>query len=167
VATQTLTLRANLGRGEYGWQTSRGSFTLRGNTTRCSEFWGPTWTPTLTTNLPVPAQTLILLAGGEVIEGLTPRPVEFGTLAPEGLAQRTVTISSLRGGRIESISVFEGRYFAFTDPNRCRGTVLPEGGSCTIRAIVSAPSESGTAVSDTLTAIVGGRTLQTTLRAST
>lgn len=166
VMTLAPTLRVGIGRSEYTWQTGRGTAELRDTTAVCRELW-PTWTPTLATELPSTAQTLIFLAGGEVIEGLTPSPVEFGTLAPEGLAQRTVTISSLRGGRIESIAVNTGRYFTFTDPNGCRGTVLAEGGSCTIRAIVSAPSESGRAVTDVLSATVGGRRMETTLRATT
>lgn len=164
----TLTLRANLGRGEYTWQTGRGSTTaLRGNTRRCSEFWGPTWTPTLTTELPSTSQTLIFLAGGEVIEGFNPSPVEFGTVEPEGLAQRTVTISSLRGGRIETIRVTEERYFAFTDPNGCRGMVLAEGGSCAIQVIVSAPSERGVVMNGRLQVTLAGRTLETGIRATT
>jgi hypothetical protein len=165
--TLGVTLRAGLGRGEYAWQLGRGSFEPRDNTTRCNEFWGPNWFVTATTELPSTAQTLIFLVGGEVIEGVTPRPVEFGRLAPEELAQRNVTISSLRGGRIESIRVFEGRYFTFTDPNSCRGMVLAEGGSCTIRAIVSAPSETGRALNDNLTVTVSGRTMESQLRAST
>jgi len=111
--------------------------------------------------------TLTFLVGGEVFEGLTPSPVEFGTLATRTLARRSVTISSTRGGRVESLQVSTGRYFAVVDPNGCRGTVLAEGGRCTVNVLVETPAETGRALSDTLTVTVAGRRFEATLRAST
>lgn len=112
-------------------------------------------------------QTLAFLAGGEVREAITPNPVEFGNVGSGGLAQRTVTITSTRGGRIEEIAVRTGRYFAITDPNSCRGKTILSGGRCSFTAIVSAPAETGRELSDTVIVRLAGRSFEATLRAST
>jgi hypothetical protein len=142
-------------------------YALRSNTAACNEFYGEgVLEGRYSLELPS-SQTLQFLAGNEVREELTPNPVEFGVIAPEGLSQRSVVISSTRGGRIESLSVATGRYFSVTDPNSCNGRVLAEGSRCTINAIVVAPNETGLALSDTLTVVIAGRRMETTLRAST
>jgi hypothetical protein len=114
-----------------------------------------------------PSRTFTFLAGNEVIDGPTPNPTDFGTVEVGALRQRAVTIGSTRGGRIEEIVVTSARYFAITDPNGCRGSTLAEGGTCTINVILSAPTEAGRAVSDTLTTTIAGTRYEATLRAST
>lgn len=116
---------------------------------------------------PSPRQTFTFLAGGEVINGPTPNPLDFGTVRVGELVQRPVTIGSTPGGRIEEITVASGRYFAITDPNECRGRTLAAHGTCTINAILSAPTEAGRAVSDTLTTRIGGTRYEGALRATT
>lgn len=122
---------------------------------------------TFTLEVPSPVQTLAVLPSGEVSEALAPNPVEFGVLPPLGLSQRSVVISSTRGGRVEGLAVTTGRYFAVTDPNGCRGTTLAEGGRCTVNVIVSAPAEAGAIASDTLNVTVGTTRMTATLRAAT
>lgn len=163
-----LTPALRLVRGvEYTLAADTGSFSLASSATEgiCREL-GPL-PGQYAIEPPSPAQTLVFTAGGEVREALTPNPVEFGVVEPEGLAQRSLTLTTTRGGRVEDVFVTAGRYFTVTDPNGCRGSVLPEGGRCTVTVIVSAPSEAGTAVSDTVTARVGGRRIEGALRAST
>jgi hypothetical protein len=116
---------------------------------------------------PSPTQVATFLPGNEVIDGFTPRPVVFGTVRAGELAQRTVTIGSAAGGRIEEIIVTSQRYFAITDPNGCRGTTLAARGTCGINVILSAPVESGRTVTDTLTVRIAERRFEGTLRAST
>jgi hypothetical protein len=86
---------------------------------------------------------------------------------PGELAQRTVTIGSTAGGRIEEIVVTSQRYFAITDPNGCRGTTLAARGTCNINVLLSAPAEAGRSVTDTLTVRIAERRFEGTLRAST
>lgn len=114
-----------------------------------------------------PTQSFTFLAGGEVREGLSPSPLEFGTLAPGALAQRTMTISSTRGGRVESLGVRVGRYFGVTDPNGCRGRILAAGGGCSFRVIVAAPAEAGRALSDTVIVRLAGRVFEAAVNGST
>jgi len=118
-------------------------------------------------NAPVPRQVATFLTGNEVIDGFTPRPVAFGTVRVGELTQRTVTIGSAAGGRVEEIVVTAQRYFAITDPNGCRGRTLAASGTCNINVLLSAPTESGRTVTDTLTVRIGERRFEGTLRAST
>lgn len=113
------------------------------------------------------SQTVTFLPGNEVIDGFTPSPVVFGTVRPGELVQRTVTIGSRGGGRIEEIVVTSQRYFAITDPNECRGRTLAARGMCNINVILSAPTEAGRTVTDTLTVTIAGRRFEGALRAST
>lgn len=153
---------------EYTWGGATGRSSVRETTSVCTEFWGRSrFEGPYSLEPPVPTQTVIFTAGGEVIEGLTPSPVEFGVVATEGLARRTVTLTSAAGGSVEEIGVAAGRYFAVTDPNGCRGSVIAEGGRCTFNVLVAAPAEAGTALSDTLTARIAGRRFEVSLRAST
>jgi len=116
---------------------------------------------------PSPRQVATFLPGNESITGFTPNPVVFGTVEVGVVAKRTVTIESVAGGRIEEIVVTSQRYFAITDPNGCRGRTLEAGGSCDINVLLSAPTESGRSVSDTLTVRIGETRYSGTLRAST
>jgi hypothetical protein len=118
-------------------------------------------------NAPSPRQVATFLTGNEVIDGFTPRPVVFGTVSPGALDQETVTIGSSAGGRIEEIVVTSQRYFAITDPNGCRGRVLEARGTCNINVLLSAPTESGRTVTDTLTVRIAERRFEGQLRAST
>jgi hypothetical protein len=157
-----LTAPLTLSEGKYSEGSSTVSGTLLNHTEGCVDavFSG-------TFGAPTPRQTLTFLAGGEVREAITPSPVEFGNVGAGGLAQRTATVSSTRGGRIEAISVSVGRYFGITDPNGCRGATLSAGGSCSFKVVVSAPAESGRELSDTVTVRIGSRTLEAAVRAST
>lgn len=153
---------------EYTVGADSGTFQLRTTSGgECTEEFYRAQTFSFTLAAPSPTQTFNFSPGGEVIEGLTPRLVEFGRLATEALARRTVTISSTGGARIESIEVSSGRYFAVTDPNACKGSVLAEGGRCVINVLVATPAEAGRALSDTLFVTVSGFRYQATLRAST
>ena len=116
---------------------------------------------------PTPAQVATFLVGNEVIDGFTPRPLVFKTVRAGALAQRTVTIGSVAGGRIEEIVVTSQRYFAITDPNGCRGRTLAARGTCDINVLLSAPAEAGRVVTDTLTVRIAERRFEGTLRAST
>jgi hypothetical protein len=116
---------------------------------------------------PSPRQVATFLTGNEVIDGFTPSPVVFGTVSPGELRQIAVTIGSSAGGRIEEIVVTTQRYFAITDPNECRGRTLAARGTCDINVILSAPTEAGRSVSDTLTVRIAERRFAGTLRAST
>ncbi|HEX7291222.1 MAG TPA: hypothetical protein VF250_08865 [Conexibacter sp.] len=116
---------------------------------------------------PTPRQVATFLTGNEVINGFTPTPVVFGTVGPGDLRQITVTIGSTAGGRIEEIVVTSQRYFAITDPNGCRGRTLEARGTCNINAILSAPTEAGRSVEDTLTVKIAERRFEGALRAST
>jgi hypothetical protein len=116
---------------------------------------------------PSPRQVATFLRGNEVINGFTPSPVVFGTVRVGELTQRTVTIGYSAGGRLEEIVVTTQSYFAITDPNGCRGRTLEARGTCDINVILSAPTEAGRSVSDTLTVRIAERRFEGTLRAST
>lgn len=116
---------------------------------------------------PSPRQVVTFLTGNEVIDGFTPRPLVFKTVRAGEVAQRTVTIGSSAGGRIEEVVVTTQRYFAITDPNECRGRTLAARGTCDINVLLSAPTESGRTVTDRLTVTIAGRRFEGTLRAST
>lgn len=99
---------------------------------------------------------------------LSPSPVEFGRAAPEEVVTRSVTIRAGTASlEVRSIGVRSGANFTTLDPNRCVGRTLPEGGTCAIRAIFAAPSETGRSFEDTLSVGTNAGTLVDTLRAST
>jgi len=99
---------------------------------------------------------------------LTPSPVEFGRVAPEELARRTVTITAGTSTiTINRISVVSGNYFGITDPNRCVGTSLIEETTCTFRVIFEAPGEAERVLSDTVSVETTESTLVDTVRGST
>jgi len=124
--------------------------------------------PLFALGAPNPRQVATFLpGGGETINGFTPNPVVFGTVGVGELVQRTVTVGSSAGGRIEEIVVTTQRYFAITDPNGCRGRTLEARGTCNINVILSAPAESGRSISDTLTVRIAETRFSGTLRAST
>lgn len=152
-------------RGVYGFTADEGILRLNASPAECVEWWGSSISAIY--GLSALGSVWTFLAGGEVLEQLTPSPVEFGTVAPSGIAQRQVTISTTRGGRVESMTVTTGRYFAVTDPNGCRGTVMAQGSTCVVTVTVTAPAEAGRAMSDTLTVVIAGRRLAVTLRATT
>lgn len=114
-----------------------------------------------------PRQTYTFLVGNEVIEGVSPNPVEFGRVRAGGLAERSATISATREGLIEEIAVRTGTYFSIVDPNRCRGRQLLLGGSCNFTVVVSAPGETGRELSDTVIVRLAGRSYEAALRART
>ncbi|MBS1870117.1 MAG: hypothetical protein JSS99_10660 [Actinobacteria bacterium] len=128
---------------------------------------GFVYLPTVSFSAPSPSQVVTFLPGNEVINGFTPNPLVFGTVRAGELVQRTVTIGSSAGGRIEEIVVTSQRYFAITDPNGCRSRTLEARGTCNINVILSAPTEAGRAVSDTLTVRIAERRFSGTLRATT
>jgi hypothetical protein len=97
----------------------------------------------------------------------TPSPVEFGRIEVEGVAKRTVTISSRTEVTIRSIRALAGNYFAITDPNRCIGRTLAVEGTCTFNTVFTAPAESGRSFEDTAQIETSGELVNDTLRAST
>jgi len=105
---------------------------------------------------------------GERPTTLTPSPVEFGRVEPEGLATRTVTITAgTTAITINRISVVSGNYFATTDPNRCVGTRLAERGTCALKALFAAPGDAERSLSDTVRVETTEGTLEDTVRGST
>ena len=112
---------------------------------------------------------LTLIGGSGSRPGrLTPSPIEFGRVAPEELARRTVTITAgISTITINRISVVSGNYFTITDPNRCVGTRLTEETTCTFRVIFEAPGEAERVLSDTVSVETTESTLVDTVRGST
>jgi len=112
--------------------------------------------------------TVVVRLIGERPTTLTPSPVEFGRVEPEGLARRTVTITAGTSAiTVNRISIVSGNYFAITDPNRCVGSRLSERGTCAFKVLFAAPGEAERPVSDTVRVETTERTLEDRISGTT
>lgn len=82
---------------------------------------------------------------------LEPSPVSFGTVEPNSLLVRTVTIATEGETTINSIRMASANYFAITDPNRCTGKRLAAAERCSFKVVFVAPGEAGREPRDTVT----------------
>jgi hypothetical protein len=102
------------------------------------------------------------------LPSLSPSPIEFGRIEPEGVASRAVTIrAGTEALEVRGIRLSSGTNFAILDPNRCVGSRLAERSSCVFKAIFAAPRETERAFNDTITVETSVGALEDSVSAST